>query len=439
MRRYLAIDIGASSGRHILGSLRDGAIVLEEIHRFDNGMTERGGAQCWDIGALVAEVKAGLAKCAAPESFGVDTWGVDFVLLDADGQLLGDAVAYRDSRTGGMDAEVEKIVPLSEHYARTGIQKQIYNTVYQLTALKRKNPALLEQAARLLLMPDYLHYRLSGEKRTEYTHASTTGLVSAITRDWDWELIERLGFPRRLFLPVTHGLTPSHDTAGAFLAVPAKDENAVCISSGTWSLLGILSDAPILTEAAREAGFTNEGGYGGKYRFIKNIMGLWMVRSVRDELPDKPSYAVLERQARQSGYNGLVSVNDAAFFAPESMSRAVAQKCAEAGYPPPGGTGDVLRCVYRSLAREYADSVRELETLAGKRYTSISIIGGGSKDSFLNELTAKASGLPVYAGPTEGTAIGNIVSQMLRSGELPDIQTAREVIRNSFAVREFPP
>ena len=436
--KYMAIDIGASSGRNIIGTLDNGRISLEEVHRFPNGAAERGGTLCWDVEGLLAEVKTGLEKCGC-RGAGIDTWGVDFVLLDKDGGILGDTVAYRDSRTNGMDAEVERLVPYEEHYTITGIQKQLFNTVYQLMALKINDPALLEHADCMLLMPDYLHYRLYGEKRSEYTIASTTGLVSAETRDWAWPIIDRLGFPRRIFQPIAHGLTPSHDTASAFLAVPAKDKHSVYISSGTWSLLGVLSDTTILTEEARKAGFTNEGGYGGTFRFLKNIMGLWMIQSVQSELPDNPSYAILEQQARESVYDGLVDVNSSVFFAPESMSRAVTQKCIEAGQAPPDNTGDILRCIYRSLAREYAGSIRELETLTGRRYTSINIIGGGSQDSFLNELTAKTSGLPVYAGPVEGTALGNIVSQMLRSGELPDIQTAHKIIRNSFDIKEYLP
>ncbi|MCL2003027.1 MAG: rhamnulokinase [Oscillospiraceae bacterium] len=437
---YLAIDIGASSGRHIAGRLDGGRLVLEEIHRFPNGVTDCGGTLLWDTDALFSEIEKGIETCAAlgmtPKSLAIDTWGVDFVLLGADGKPLGGAVAYRDSRTAGMDAEVEKILPYAEHYARTGIQKQPFNTVYQLMALKLRSPELLDGADCLLLTPDYFHYKLSGEKRAEYTIASTTGLINAAARDWDWEIIDRLGFPRRVFPPVKHGLPPSHDTASAFLAVPAGDGDSVCISSGTWSLLGVVSGAPILTQAARDAGFSNEGGFGGTIRFLKNIMGLWMIQSVRGELPGKPSYAELSGLARASAYDGLVDVNDAAFFAPESMIAAIRQKCAEAGYPPPVTAGDVSRCVYTGLAREYARSVRELETLTGKRYTAIHIIGGGSQDGFLNELTAQASGLPVYAGPAEGTALGNILSQMLRSGELPDLKTARELIKSSFSVRE---
>jgi rhamnulokinase len=443
MGYYLAIDIGASGGRHILGRLENGKLVLEEIYRFRNVMAERDGSLCWDAEALFAELQTGIRLCEGmgkpPVSVGVDTWGVDFVLLDPSGKAAGPAVAYRDGRTEGMDAEVEKRVPYAEHYARTGTRKEPFNTVYQLMSLKLNSPELLERADCMLLMPDYMHYRLTGEKRAEATVASTTGLLGAQTRDWDWEIIDRLGFPRRIFPPVAQGAVPSHDTASAFLSVPAGDENAVYISSGTWSLLGVMTGSPVVTGAAREAGFTNEGGYGGRNRLLKTIMGMWMIRSVRNELPDKPSYDELVRLARESGYGGVVAVNDPAFYAPESMSCAVRQKCVEAGYPPPGTPGDTLRCVCVSLAREYARGIRELETLTGEKYTSVNIIGGGSRNGLINQLTANASGLPVYAGPAEGTALGNILSQMLQSGELPDMQTARGIVRNSFEIKEFLP
>jgi rhamnulokinase len=436
MRHYLAIDIGASSGRHLWGCLEEGRLILEETHRFPNGMSERNGSLCWDTDAIVSDVTAGIRKSKRCDSIGIDTWAVDFALLDADGNLLGDTVAYRDSRTDGMDAEVERLIPFEEHYARTGIQKQPFNTVYQLMALKRTSPGLLEAADSMLLIPDYIHYRLNREKRSEYTNASTTGLLNAGTRDWDWEMIDRLGFPRRIFQPVGYDLTPSHDTAAAFLMA---DSDSVLISSGTWSLLGIAGDRPILTETARKAGFTNEGGFGGKIRFLKNIMGLWMIQSIQKELPGSLSFTEMRDMARMSGYDGLVDVNDAAFFAPDSMMNAVIQKCTEAGYARPNGAGDLLRCVYLSLAREYARSVRELERITGRTYRSIRIIGGGSKNDFLNELTAQATGLPVYAGPAEGTAIGNIVSQMIKSGELPNLGAAHEAIRAGFPPAEFLP
>ena len=470
MRYSLAIDIGASSGRHILGGLEDGKLRLWEVHRFPNGMTERHGRLCWDVDALFAEVILGLQKCAAlgkiPQSVGIDTWGVDFVLLDAEGNRLDDAVAYRDSRTDGMDMETHRRVSEVELYARTGIQKQKFNTLYQLMALKAQTPSLLERAEGLLMIPDYLHYRLCGARKTEYTNATTTGLCGAASRDWDGEAIGRLGFPRKLFQEIAPPgtvlggfiqsvrqsvgfdcavvLPPTHDTASAFLSVPSQAGPsqagpAVTISSGTWSLLGALTDVPVLTEAARNAGFTNEGGTGGQYRFLKNIMGLWMVQSIRSELLGKPSFDALEQAARSSAYHGQVNVNDAAFFAPESMTQTVIEKCREAGFPAPNSTGDILRCVYRSLAAEYARSVKELEGLTGRRYTRVSIVGGGCQDRCLNELTAQACGLPVFSGPVEGTAVGNLVCQMIRSGQLPDEEAARAVIRNSFEITEVQP
>jgi rhamnulokinase len=439
MRKYLAIDIGASNGRHISGRVENGRIILEEIYRFPNGMTEREGSLCWDMDALFNHVKTGISKCGNPVSVGIDTWGVDFILIDSRGAALGPAVAYRDKRTAGMDAEVEKIIPLPEHYERTGTQKQPFNTIYQLMALKLNSPELLGQADCMLLIPDYLHYRLTGEKRAEYSVASTTGLLNAVSGDWDWDIIGRLGLARGIFPPVAHGALTSHDTAGAFLSIPAQDENAAFISSGTWSLLGIMTSAPILTERARQAGFTNEGGYGGQPRFLKTIMGMWMIQSVRKELEGNPPYEELADMASRSDYAGLVDVKDSVFYAPESMSAAITQKCAEAGYPPPKTAGDILKCCYCSLANEYAKGIRELEALTGRVFTSINIVGGGSRNDFLNRLTARVTGKTVYAGPSEGTALGNIISQMLLNGELPDIRTAHEVIRSSFDIKEIKP
>jgi rhamnulokinase len=411
MRTYLAIDVGASGGRHILGRHDNGNIILEEIHRFPNGMAVRDGALCWDIEVLTAEVKDGIEKCTEkPAGIGIDTWGVDFVLLDQNDNPVGPAVAYRDSRTAGMDDKVEKLVSFHEHYTRTGIQKELFNTVYQLMALKLNNPEVLDRAETMLLMPDYLHWRLTGEKRAEYTIASTTGLVNAMTKDWDWDIIDRLGFPRRIFLPVKHGCVPGHDTACAFLAAEA-DEETVILNSGTWSLLGVVTDKPILTEAAREAGFTNEGGWNGRYRFLKTIMGMWMIGSIRRELPDKLSYETLTKLARESDCNGTVNVNDPAFYAPESMTQAIRAKC-----PGAEDIGGLLRCACVSLAREYAGSIRELEELTGRRFKRIVVTGGGSRNEFINELTEAETGLPVAAGPAEATALGNIKAQILISG-----------------------
>jgi len=464
-KTHLAIDIGASSGRHILGWLEDGTLRLEEIHRFPNGMKQIGGTLCWDVDALYSEMLAGMKKCSHPGkrpiSVGVDTWGVDFVLLDSKGERVGPAAAYRDSRTEGMDAEVSKFLPEPELYARTGIQKLIFNTIYQLMAIKTGAPHTLEKAAHLLMIPDYLHYKLCGVLKNEYTAASTTALLNAETKDWDDEIIERCGFPRGIFREIvpagtivgglasdarqsvgydcTVALPPTHDTASAFLAVPAKSGSSVYISSGTWSLMGVELDKPITSEASRAANFSNEGGYAYKYRYLKNIMGLWILQSVHREIGDGIGFDDLEAMTRASGCESLIEVGEDRFFAPENMAGAIAGACRESGQAEPRSIGDFSRCVCRSLADSYAGAVKVLQTLTGKEFEYINITGGGSENRFLNEATAKACGLPVLAGPAEGTALGNIVSQMIAFGELSGPEAARDTIRRSFGVREVLP
>lgn len=469
MKYHLAVDIGASSGRHILGHVEQGRIVLEEVYRFENGPKKRGGRLCWDFDALAREVVNGLKACAelgkVPATLGVDTWGVDFALVDREGRVLGDTVAYRDSRTQGMDALVEELIPAQELYRRTGIQKQSFNTIYQLMAVKRQSPELLEQAHRLLLVPDYLHYTLTGVMSNEYTEASTSGLVSAAAKDWDRELLRLLGFPQKLFgtlsLPGTAlgGLRPalreelgfdcqvilpaSHDTGSAFLAVPAGEGDSVTLSSGTWSLLGVELEQPVTTPESRAANFTNEGGYQYRYRYLKNIMGLWMIQNLRREMAENgqlPGFGELSRLAREAAdFPGRVDVDDPSFMAPESMSAAVRAYCERMGQPVPQSPGELLSCVYHSLAQCYAQSVRQLERLTGRSFQAVHIVGGGSQDAYLNQLTASATGLPVYAGPTEGTALGNLLVQMIAQGEFASLQEARAAIRASFAVKEVLP
>ena len=469
MKYHLAVDIGASSGRHILGHVEQGRIVLEEVYRFENGPKKRGGRLCWDFDALAREVVNGLKACAklgkVPATLGVDTWGVDFALVDREGRVLGDTVAYRDSRTQDMDALVEELIPAQELYRRTGIQKQSFNTIYQLMAVKRQSPELLEQAHRLLLVPDYLHYTLTGVMSNEYTEASTSGLVSAAAKDWDRELLDLLGFPQKLFgtlsLPGTAlgGLCPalreelgfdcqvvlpaSHDTGSAFLAVPAGEGDSVTLSSGTWSLLGVELEHPVTTPESRAANFTNEGGYQYHYRYLKNIMGLWMIQNLRREMAENgqlPGFGELSRLAREAAdFPGRVDVDDPSFMAPESMSAAVRAYCERVGQPVPQSPGELLSCVYHSLAQCYAQSVRQLERLTGRSFQAVHIVGGGSQDAYLNQLTASATGLPVYAGPTEGTALGNLLVQMIAQGEFAGLQEARDAIRASFAVKEVLP
>ncbi|MCL2367274.1 MAG: rhamnulokinase [Oscillospiraceae bacterium] len=458
---HLAIDIGASSGRHILGRLEDGIIKLEEIHRFPNGMKEIDGSLCWDVDSIFSEIIIGMKKCAQhgkiPTSIGIDTWGVDYVLIDAKGHRIGETYAYRDSRTDNMDGNLNKCISEAERYRRTGIQKQAFNTINQLTASNLKTPHLLEQADHLLLMPDYLNYRLCGVIQTEYTIASTTGLLNVQTHDWDDDMLLKCGFPRKLFgtiLPpgsklgaltkdiqqavgfdCTVVMPPSHDTASAFLAVPAVSDNSIYISSGTWSLIGIELDKPITNDAARNANCTNEGGYDYRYRFLKNIMGFWPLQSVAREIGGGISFAKFVALSRASSCTSTFDINDKRLFAPKSMSETIRTLCKQTGQSEPQTSGDFAKCIYLSLAASYASAIKELMTLTGRSFDYINIIGGGSENTYLNELTAAQCHLPVLAGPTEGSALGNIVSQMLAYGQLPDIKTARQVIRHSFDIK----
>lgn len=469
MKYFLAVDIGASSGRHILGHLERGQVFLEEVYRFPNGAKMKQGRLTWDLEALASHVTEGMAACKKlgkiPATVGIDTWGVDFVLLDKNNRLLDDAVTYRDSRTQGMDSVVEGLVPREELYKITGIQKQLINTIYQLMAVKTTQPGLLDRAHRLLMVPDYLHYLLTGRQVNEYTEASTSGLLNAAAKTWDQPLLDRLGLPGDLFLPPTApgerlgGLLPeiqertgyncqvvlpaSHDTGSAFLAVPAKDGNAAYLSSGTWSLLGTELPEPITTQESRKANFSNEGGYQYRYRYLKNIMGLWMLQNLRRELSvegKEVSFGQVAAMAqKEADFASRVDVNDNGFLAPESMTQAVADYCRGTGQPVPETGGQTAACIYHSLAEGYAGAIEQLGQLTGREITAVNIVGGGSQDGYLNQLTANATGLPVYAGPTEGTALGNLMVQMMAQEELKDLDEAREVERNSFEIKEYYP
>ena len=463
---FLAVDIGASSGRHILSHMEDGKIVLEEVFRFENGMTEIDGHKCWDSELLFSHIKEGMKKCAElgkiPCYMGIDTWGVDYVLVDKEGKRIGNAVGYRDDRTTGIDREVYQIIPEKELYARTGIAKQVFNTIYQLMALKKENPEQLLAAETLLLSPDYYNFLLTGKRASEYTIASTGQLVSPETKDWDYELIRMLGLPEKIFTPlqkpgtILGGLSDdvkaeigydcqvvmvtSHDTASAVLAVPSKTADFAYISSGTWSLLGVELENAICNEQSREANFTNEGGYDYKYRFLKNIMGLWMIQSVRNEMNKAYSFAQLCAMAEEvKDFPSRVDVDEHRFFAPDSMIEEIRNACRESGQPVPETPGELATVVYQSLADCYKKSLRNLEAMTGKTYPAVNIVGGGANADYLNQLTANATGKTVYAGPTEATAIGNIVCQMLACGDLPSVAEARACIFDSFAVKTFTP
>lgn len=424
MEYYLAIDIGASSGRHIVGWQEGGALRTEEVYRFPNGVVEQEGHLTWDVGRLEREVRAGidvaLSRYPRIESFSVDTWGVDYVLLQGDEPVLP-CYAYRDGRTENAIPKVHGVVPFEELYARTGIQFQPFNTIYQLYADKLSGR--LEGVTGYLMMPEYLMWRLSGGRAHEYTIASTTGLVNASTCEFDPEIITRLGLPRGLFgalsqpgtvLGTYNGmravLCPGHDTASAVEGIPMEGE-ALFLSSGTWSLLGAKLPKAITTPESRAANFSNEGGVG-YIRYLKNIMGMWMVNNLRQELCPGQGFPAIVAGAEQSAYQGLVDVTAQRFMAPRSMSGAMQEALREGGFALPQVPGDYFRCAYRSLAACYGESVRELETLTGRQYTTLYIVGGGAKNQYLNRLAGESTGKKVEALPVEATALGNLRCQI---------------------------
>lgn len=460
---YLAVDIGASSGRHMLSWLENGKICLEEVYRFENGMVPKKGHLCWDLEKLFEEILKGMERCRElgkiPVSLGIDTWAVDYVLLDAEGNILGETYGYRDKRTGKMDRKVYEIISPEELYERSGIQKQIFNTVYQLMAVKEETPELMERAESLLLIPDYFNYCLTGVKKTEYTNATTTQLVNAKTKNWDRELIKRLGYKPSMFGEISMAGTSvgrlkpelvqrlgfdleviqaaTHDTASAVLAVPAKKKDFLYLSSGTWSLMGVELNEAEISEESRLLNFTNEGGYGYRYRFLKNIMGLWIIQSLRHEWQDEDSFESLcEMAAQWEEFPSEIDVNADAFLAPDNMLEAIQEYCRQTGQKPPQTKGEAAAVVYKSLAKSYAATVQEIERVTGKTYDCIHIVGGGAKADYLNKLTAKATKKTVYSGPAEATAIGNIAVQMLKRKEFASVEEVRACIFDSFEIKQ---
>ena len=460
---FLAIDIGASSGRHILGTVENNKIVLEEIYRFWNGMDNIDGSLCWDVDRLFGEILTGMKKCKEigkiPVSVGIDTWGVDFVLLDKEEKIVGKAVGYRDHRTTGMDQEVYKLISEEDLYARTGIQKAIYNTIYQLMAVKKQHPEHLEQAEALLMIPDYFHYKLCGKKVQEYSEATTSQLLNPYTKDWDDELIELLGFPRKIFQQIQMPgtaigslteavrkevgydcqvvLPPTHDTASAVMAIPSNEENTCYISSGTWSLMGVERNEPDCSKKSKEANFTNEGGYNGKITYLANIMGLWMIQSVRNQLAPDMSYGELCAQASREKISTIVDCQDDSFLSPDDMVEAIKSYCCKTNQQVPETLPELASVIYNSLAKCYGEKLEEIQKLTGVKYDRINIIGGGSNAVYLNQLTATYTGTAVHAGPGEATAIGNILAQMLQAGVFTSLQEARRSVADSFAVEIY--
>ena len=469
--KMLAIDLGASSGRGIIGKFDGEKFTLAENHRFPSEPVTLAGSFNWDIMRIFHEIKTAINKCALSDdrdikSIGIDTWGVDYGLLDKHGKLLTNPVHYRDDRTIGIQEQAFRTVPAEKLYGTTGIQFMDFNTVFQLVAELRDNPELVAAADKLLFIPDLLNYFLTGVKQTEYTIASTGAMLDAKTRDWAWDVIDAYGIPRRLLTDIkTPGtkvgkllksLTDelgdinadviniaAHDTASAVCAVPAKGEDFVYISSGTWSLMGTEIPEPIINEKAFEYNFTNEGGYGHTIRFLKNIMGLWIEQESRRQWireGTKYTFDELSDMAMASKpCQSLINPDDPAFVAPGNIPRRICEYCKKTGQHVPENKGEIVRAIFDSLALRYRWAVEAIDDMKGKRAPFINIVGGGVKERPLCQLCADSCNRPVYAGPVEATAIGNIAVQTIAAGELKDLSEARHVIRNSFEIQEYHP
>lgn len=469
-KNVLAIDIGASSGRGIVGSFDGEKLTLTETHRFSNDPVMMPGGFFWDMPRLLHEVKAAISASSRDfkiETMGVDTWGVDYGYIDKNGSLLSNPYHYRDKRTDDIKKYVyERFAPKSEIYRHTGIQSLNFNTLYQLAADYRDRAWIPENAALLLHMPDLIEYMLTGVATSEYTIASTGALLNASERDYDRELIRMFGIPERLFAPLvmpgticgtllpeideetgnTH-LTVmkigSHDTASAVLAVPATKKDFLYISSGTWSLMGTETDEPVINPDTDKYDFTNEGGVGGKIRLLKNIMGLWLEQESRRQWKREGvsySFDELSKMASESPMcRSLIDPDDPAFAPAGNIPERIRAYCRKTLQPVPETPGEIVRCIFDSLALCYRYTSERLEELNGKKYSEINIVGGGTKEEMLSRFTADASGKVVHAGPTEATALGNAAMQLIGTGDIKDIDEARELVRSSFEIKEYVP
>lgn len=462
---YLAIDFGGGSGRVIAGTITDEKgekkLTMQLVHRFQNRQVRLGNHVYWDFPALFEDMKTGLKKAAQlglkVSGIAIDTWGVDFGFIDRDGNLVGNPVCYRDARTNGMAERFFADVDRTAHYAVNGTQVMEINTLFQLLSLKLADSPQLQIADKMLFTPDLFSYFLTGEANTEYTIASTSEMLDARKRDWDWQLIDSLGLPRHLFCPIVMPGTVrgrlrkdiaeetglgevdviavgSHDTASAVAAVPATDDEqpVAFISSGTWSLLGVEINEPILTEEARRAEFTNEGGIGGKITFLQNITGLWFIQRLMAEWKeegDEQQYDILLPAAEKAVIDTVIPVDDAAFQNPPSMQQAIIGYCNAHNLTAPTSKAETTRVVLQSLAAKYAEATSALNAMLPSPIKKLHIIGGGSQNKLLNRLTEEALGVPVEAGPVEATGIGNILTQALAKGEVSDIAEMRRIVK----------
>ena len=468
-KHFFAADLGATSGRTILGTLSDGKIELEELTRFANNLIQTGGHVYWDIYALYHEIVNGLKVAAKKgveiESIGIDTWGCDFVCVGKDGALLRNPLAYRDPHTvGSMEKFFAEKMEKRKVYDKTGIQFMNFNSLFQLYAMKEAENTALENAEKILFIPDALSYMLTGNAVCEYTVASTSQMLNPSTGDLDEELIESIGLKRSQFGKMTHpatiigtltedvqketglGAVPviavaGHDTASAVAAVPAANERFAFLSSGTWSLMGIETPQAIINDRSYELNFTNEGGIEGTTRFLKNICGMWIYERCRKEWTDAPqSHAELQAEAmKQPAFRSVVNPDDPSFANPTSMVDAIQDYCRRTEQPVPQGYAEICRCIFDSLAIRYREVFTWLKEMAGFDIDVLHIIGGGSLNAYLNQLTADCCGVTVIAGPQEGTAIGNIMLQAKASGAVGDIWEMRRIIANSIEIKKYEP
>jgi rhamnulokinase len=464
---YLAVDLGAESGRVMAGLWNGRRIRLEEVHRFPNGPVSLAGSLRWDVLRLWAEIQNGLAlagKKFGPRivSVGADTWGVDFVLLNKNNEILGQPYHYRDARTNGLMEKAFTQVPRAEIFAQSGLQFMQLNSLYQLLAWQVHSPAILDAADCLLFMPDFLHWAMCGAKRAEFTIASTSQFLHPLRRNWSLPLLKKFGLPTH-FLPkiVPPGTTlgklkslpgvnvvapPSHDTASAVAGVPTANTgkaNWAYISSGTWSLMGVEVQKAALSPQALELNMTNEGGLDGTYRLLKNIMGLWLVQQCKRSFEARGSQydysRLVQLAARAKPLRSIVNLNDPRFLNPPDMPKAIQDFCRETKQPVPKTAGELVRCCYESLALKYGQTLASLEELTGETVEVIHIVGGGSQNKMLSQFAADVCQRPVVTGPVEATALGNLLTQVRASGELSSLAEMREVIRTSSAVQRYEP
>jgi rhamnulokinase len=470
MNAYLAVDLGAESGRVMLGTLEGGRVALEEVHRFPNRSLNENGHLQWDLAHLEGEIFAGLEKAAARgvpiAGISTDSWGVDYVLLDAAGHAIGKPYCYRDARTHEAVERLHLTLPFADIYAETGIQFMTINTIYHFEAQQQADPSVFAKADHFLNIADYFNAQFCGVGAAEQSLASTTQLYNPCTQAWSDTIAATLGVKQSLFPrivpsgtvlgPISGKLaklpalaaakiiaTCSHDTGAAVAAVPATGDNWAYLSSGTWSLLGAELPAPVITEAARQAGFTNEVGLGGSIRFLKNIAGLWVLQECRRAWEDNGARLTYEELTRLASENGPASahlnLSDPRFLAPGNMPGKIAAFCQETAQPIPANPGEFARTILESLALTYAQTLRELESVIGHRFEKLHIVGGGSRSELLNQMTADATGVNVITGPVEATAIGNILIQALALGHLGSASELRRVVENSFPTRNFTP